>query len=169
LKQKWRNERMKNRRKTERIILHHSLSGFGDVENIRRWHTMPPPAGHGWSDVGYHFVITRDGITQTGRDVRLVGAHAFGRNRDSIGVCLIGNFHKYEPTYEQVEAVTRLYHQLCRMYSKSLKLEFHRPHIFNLFEPNDYQIFNACTGSKMDRCDIREQCAKADPYGEVQT
>ena len=160
---------MRKRKKTQRIILHHSLSGFGDVDSIRRWHTLPPPYGNGWQEVGYHYVITRNGVAQTGRDVRLMGAHAFGRNRDSIGICMVGDFHKYEPTYEQIEALTRLYHQLCRMYSTSFPIEFHRPHVFNIFEPGDYQLFNSCPGSQMDRYDILEQCAKADPYGEIAT
>jgi hypothetical protein len=157
---------MKNRKQTNRIILHHSLSGFSDVETIRRWHTLPKPSGNGWEDIGYHYVISRDGKCREGRHRTLIGAHAAGRNTDSIGVCMIGNFHEYEPTLEQVDAVARLYHQLCRLYSKSLKLEYHRPHIFNLFEPKSYQTFNSCPGSKLDRVDMSEQCAKADPYGQ---
>lgn len=51
----------------------------------------------GWSDIGYHYVIRRDGRVEHGRDLDLdgdideeTGAHAFGWNANSIGICLIG-------------------------------------------------------------------------------
>lgn len=40
--------------------------------------------------IGYHFVIRTDGITEVGRAIREVGAHAYGHNTNSIGICLIG-------------------------------------------------------------------------------
>ena len=55
------------------------------VDEIRRWHL-----DKGWDDIGYHFVIRRDGAVEVGRDLKYVGAHARGANRTSIGVCLIG-------------------------------------------------------------------------------
>jgi len=60
------------------------------AEEIRRWHTDPKPKGNGWSDIGYHHVIRRDGTVEPGRDERRIGAHAYGRNEDSIGVCMVG-------------------------------------------------------------------------------
>jgi N-acetylmuramoyl-L-alanine amidase len=57
------------------------------VEEIRRWHT-----GKGWSDIGYHFVVDRQGEVCVGRPVERVGAHAKGHNKNSIGICLIGGF-----------------------------------------------------------------------------
>jgi N-acetylmuramoyl-L-alanine amidase len=56
------------------------------VEEIRVWHTKE----RGWSDIGYHFVIRRNGEVETGRPVAKVGAHARGHNVGSIGVCLVG-------------------------------------------------------------------------------
>lgn len=51
----------------------------------------------GWSDIGYHYVIRRDGRVEPGRDLdhdgdidEETGAHAFGWNAHSIGICLIG-------------------------------------------------------------------------------
>lgn len=56
------------------------------VDEIRRWHV----AGNGWSDIGYHFLIGRDGAVLPGRPLDKVGAHVRGHNTGTIGVCLIG-------------------------------------------------------------------------------
>lgn len=55
------------------------------VEKIRQWHKAK-----GWSDIGYHRVIRRDGTIEIGRPIQKVGAHAKGFNKNSVGVCLIG-------------------------------------------------------------------------------
>lgn len=52
---------------------------------IREWHKAK-----GWSDIGYHFVIRRDGTWEVGRPVERGGAHVAGHNEDTIGVCLVG-------------------------------------------------------------------------------
>lgn len=60
---------------------------------IRRWHTDPvSKGGRGWSDIGYHWLIDRDGKVAPGRAETTVGAHVAGRNAGTIGVCLIGGF-----------------------------------------------------------------------------
>lgn len=55
------------------------------AETIRRWHLE-----RGWSDIGYHYVIRRNGAVEPGRAVEKIGAHVRGHNADSIGVCLVG-------------------------------------------------------------------------------
>ena len=56
------------------------------VEEIRRWHVED----NGWSDIGYHFLIDRDGSIAKGREVDVQGAHCRGHNATTIGICLIG-------------------------------------------------------------------------------
>lgn len=53
---------------------------------IRRWHIE----GNGWKDIGYHYVIRRDGRVERGRSVELSGAHVAGHNAQTIGICLVG-------------------------------------------------------------------------------
>jgi len=60
------------------------------ADTIRVWHTDPKPAGRGWSDIGYHYVIRRNGDVERGRPVEKSGAHVKGHNSNSIGVCLVG-------------------------------------------------------------------------------
>lgn len=79
---------MTKRKETNKIIIHCSATPAAmdiGAKEIRRWHKS-----RGWSDIGYHFVIPRDGWIQEGRDVDLVGAHCKGQNHDSIGICLVG-------------------------------------------------------------------------------
>lgn len=55
------------------------------VAEIARWHKAK-----GWSAIGYHWIIDRDGAVSKGRPETAVGAHAQGHNTGSIGICLIG-------------------------------------------------------------------------------
>lgn len=56
------------------------------VAEIQRWHVEDRK----WNDIGYHFVIDRDGTVAPGRPLETVGAHVAGRNTGTIGVALIG-------------------------------------------------------------------------------
>ena len=56
------------------------------AEDIKRWHVED----NGWSDIGYHYVIERNGLTSNGRPIEEVGAHVKGHNVGNIGVCLVG-------------------------------------------------------------------------------
>ena len=80
-------------RKISKIIIHCSATPEGKdytVQQIRQWHTLPKPKGNGWKDIGYHFVIYRDGSIHPGRPVEQIGAHTSGHNASSIGICYIG-------------------------------------------------------------------------------
>ena len=109
------------RLKTNRVIWHHSLSGDVSASVIRDWHLK-----RGFSDIGYHYVVRSYGEVEKGRNFTDVGAHAKGKNTDSIGVCITGNFMTGYPSFEQMGACKKLYHQLCRTFGKRLKNEFHR-------------------------------------------
>ena len=56
------------------------------VAEIRRWHVEERK----WKDVGYHWIIDRDGMVARGRPENVVGSHVSGHNSGSIGICLIG-------------------------------------------------------------------------------
>ena len=78
----------KSRRVIDEIIVHCTATPEGQdktVERIRSEHKS-----QGWSDIGYHYVITRDGGIHNGRDVDIAGAHVSGRNPHSIGVVYVG-------------------------------------------------------------------------------
>lgn len=43
-----------------------------------------------FNDVGYHYVIRRDGRVEKGRADHVAGAHVTGHNSHSLGICLVG-------------------------------------------------------------------------------
>lgn len=55
------------------------------VAEIRAMHRA-----RGWKDVGYHYVIRRDGRIEKGRADTVMGAHVQGHNNGSLGICLVG-------------------------------------------------------------------------------
>lgn len=63
-------------------------SSQAKVDEIRRWHVVD----RGWSDIGYHYIIDRDGTILEGRGLGRTGAHVKGHNKGTIGICLIGGF-----------------------------------------------------------------------------
>lgn len=76
-------------RDINKIIVHCSYTPPSmdiGVAEIRDWHIND----NGWSDIGYHFVIGRNGSRQVGRPIDIAGAHVKGHNKDSIGICLVG-------------------------------------------------------------------------------
>ena len=78
----------RSRRTIKEIIIHCSATPEGKdftVYDIRKWHKQ-----QGWSDIGYHYVIYRNGHVEPGRDVDLIGAHCVNHNAHSIGICYIG-------------------------------------------------------------------------------
>lgn len=55
------------------------------ARDIDRWHKE-----QGYDCIGYHYVIGLDGLVETGRPLERKGAHVYGHNTHSIGICLIG-------------------------------------------------------------------------------
>jgi len=53
---------------------------------IGRWHVEE----RGWRDIGYRWVIDRDGAIAPGRAETVIGAPVQGHNAGTLGVCLLG-------------------------------------------------------------------------------
>lgn len=103
---------------------------------IRAWHVDPPPRGNGWADIGYHWVIKRDGTIEKGRPEEKQGAHtsAGGGNVDSIGVCMVGGVKKVNGklitennfTEAQWGSLNWIIQDLCQRYPKITSIKGHR-------------------------------------------
>lgn len=87
------------------------------VTDIRRDHTAPPPGGRGWNDVGYHYVIRRNGEIECGRMESVQGAHCPPVNERSIGVAWVG---LTKPTTQQRASLVKLTRELMQRYGVEL-------------------------------------------------
>jgi N-acetylmuramoyl-L-alanine amidase len=107
------------------VVVHHSASMHGNVEEVRRWHLA-----RGFDDIGYHFVITREGAIEKGRSLEYEGAHtrSRGKNRTSIGICVIGDSTKEPFTQNQFTALFNLVNSLRWIYRIDFPVSQHSDH-----------------------------------------
>jgi len=88
------------------------------ASEIKKWHL-----DRGWKDIGYHYVIRRNGDIENGIVVALAGSHTKGHNANSIGICLVGGINdKGEPESNFTKAQWATLERLVRV----LKVDF--PH-----------------------------------------
>jgi|TARA_R110001606_G_scaffold398504_1_gene577724 N-acetyl-anhydromuramyl-L-alanine amidase AmpD len=76
----------------KKLVVHCSATRpdhFVDRDIINEWHKK-----RGFNQIGYHFVILRDGTIQNGRPPVVMGAHAKGHNKGSLGICLVGGLNQ---------------------------------------------------------------------------
>ncbi|WP_173297018.1 N-acetylmuramoyl-L-alanine amidase [Thermanaeromonas sp. C210] len=83
--------------KIQYIIVHHTGAEEKDAEQVRRYHLSL-----GWRDVGYNYIVERDGRAVAGRSLDIPGAHCrdAGMNYRSAGVAVLGNLMDRPPTKE---------------------------------------------------------------------
>ncbi|MBI5789275.1 MAG: N-acetylmuramoyl-L-alanine amidase [Candidatus Schekmanbacteria bacterium] len=132
----------------KRLVIHCSDSAFGNAALIDQWHRQ-----RGFSKIGYHFVILNgypdsrqyqnrkpwnflDGTVECGRNLDTdpylseeeVGAHVYGFNQESIGICLIGGKSGF---------TSRQFHTLRELVNELLD-NFHLPisAVFGHYELN---------------------------------
>lgn len=107
------------------IIIHHSLTKQGNAAVFNNYHKN----GHKWKGVGYDFVIgngkgSGDGqveVTFRWRE-QVAGAHCGGTpnnwaNIDGIGICLVGDFRKTQPSDRQMRSLVKLIRFLQKRYN----------------------------------------------------
>lgn len=100
------------------IIIHHSFTEDGKVvdwQAIRNYHLSL-----GWKDIGYHFgieLINNNYEILVGRQLDEIGAHTFGLNSISLGICLIGNFDDKEPNPNQLSKAVVLVRALLKIFN----------------------------------------------------
>ena len=113
---------MQTRKETTEIIIHCAATKPSmkvDATVIDRWHRE-----RGWLKIGYHYVISRDGSIEIGRNEDTVGAHARGHNATSVGICMVGGLSEQgKPednfTENQWQMLTRLVDGLTSKYPEA--------------------------------------------------
>ena len=109
-------------------------------QEIKRWHL-----GLGWSDIGYHYLVDRDGVIADGRPIERAGAHVQGRNANTIGVCLIGG-HGSSETDQFADHFTAAQDRALRRLLADLRRRF--PAIVKVSGHNEYAA-KACPGFRV--------------------
>lgn len=102
-----------------RVIVHHTATTFsGDtfaaVRAIWQYHTYT----NGWGDIGYNYLVDPYGNMVQGRyydyneaerlHADVIGGHAYGNNRGTTGISVLGNYTNQVPTNDVLYSVARL-------------------------------------------------------------
>ncbi|MAH03513.1 hypothetical protein CMI39_01860 [Candidatus Pacearchaeota archaeon] len=140
---------MNHLEQVEHIIIHHTERNNDFPFFVRLRHKYL----RGWENIGYHYLIgnarpfTKDGKLYSGRPENFEGAHTLRYNRNSLGVCLIGNFDKVIPSEKQFETLFSLLEQKTKQYNIPIK---------NVRGYNEFpNIEKSCPGNLVDMDYVR--------------
>ena len=94
------------------------------VRGFQRYHMVT----NGWCDIGYHFLIGRDGTIYEGRPLTQLGAHVGGHNTGNIGIAFVGCFDRScpssmgsrTPSDAAIRSAGALIYRLSRVYGISV-------------------------------------------------
>lgn len=126
------------------------------VSEVKRWHK-----DRGWSDIGYHYLIDRDGTIADGRPVERAGAHAKGYNSNSIGIAIFGG-HGGTANDEFEENFTDAQDRALRRLIAQLQMEF--PNINQVVGHNDLpKVTKACPTFKVQRWIKQDKTPEKEP------
>lgn len=130
----------------ERLIIHHTEKYGWDINRTHHHHINK----NGWDGIGYNYFIESDGTIKKGRGIN-VGAHAYGFNFNSIGICINGNYD-----FEFLDSVVRdsLY-KLCVFLIKKYDLA-HK----DVYGHKECKSEKTCPGLNIDMDLIRNELAE---------
>ena len=132
-----------------------------DANLIDRWHKEK-----GWDGIGYHYVILNDrhddkadGSLETGRDINKAGAHAYGINSQSIGICCIGHGDYEQFTQAQFDTLYHLLAKLLKQYQLTAEAIIGHRELNDLIARGllnaSYRTYKSCPGNLVDMDAIR--------------
>ena len=113
---------IKPKRTVNRVFLHCSASDnvqHDNVKTITEWHLK-----RGFSGIGYHYFISKDGKIHTGRNIEVKPAAQEENNTGSIAICLHGlDIAKF--TQAQFKSLKSLCKQINIAYSGDITFHGH--------------------------------------------
>lgn len=126
------------------------------VAEVKKWHT-----DKGWSDVGYHYLIDRNGVIVEGRPVERSGAHAKGFNKNSIGIALFGG-HGGTANDAFEENFTDAQDRSLRRLIAQLRMEF--PNVTQIVGHNDLpNVTKACPTFRVNKWITQDKTLPKEP------
>lgn len=152
--------------KVRKIFIHHTATtnNLDDpaqaIRNIYAWHATK----NGWGDIGYNYIIDRDGNIYEGRfgGEGVVGGHVKGANTGSIGIAVLGNYEDTEISEESFAALAKLVAEKAAIHNIDISGSdyFRGKYLANVSGHRDFSA-TACPGHniymKLDR--LRELAA----------
>ncbi|MDT8719700.1 N-acetylmuramoyl-L-alanine amidase [Clostridium sp. 19966] len=120
------------------VVIHHAEASTCTIQDIDNWHKE-----RGWIGCGYHFLVRKDGSVYRGRPENAEGAHCYGYNSNSLGVCFEGNYMVDSMPDVQKQSGIELIKYLLQRYNLS-RIEPHRA-LYN----------TSCPGNKFPFDDIK--------------
>ena len=109
---KW-NGSLSYTNKPKKIVLHHAEASICTVQQIHSWHL-----GNGWTGIGYHFFVRKDGTIYRGRPENAIGAHVSGANTNTLGICAEGSYMTEIMPTAQLNAIKWLIQYLDNKYGQ---------------------------------------------------
>ena len=132
------------------IVIHHSQTKDGitvDWDQITNYHVKTLGYDANAYNYGLEYVNGRL-VWHIGRSLNMVGAHCRGeRNRDSIGICLIGNFDEQNPTHDQYFNLA----SVCRILKNKFDI-----HLKNIHPHWAYNCYKTCPGERFNFVTLRK-------------
>ncbi|MDQ7010028.1 MAG: peptidoglycan recognition family protein [Candidatus Gracilibacteria bacterium] len=112
------------------IVIHHTeyeyKNSWDGIKKIYKYHSL----NREWGDIGYNFVIGKNGEIFEGRagGDYVVGAHDTLNNRSTVGISVIGNFDHSEINKDQYSSLKKLISYLTKKYGIDLnkKIPYHK-------------------------------------------
>ncbi len=140
------------------IVIHTAAVENASFEEVRDYHMNE----RGWSDIGYHYYIEKDGSIHQGRDEDEVGAHcrAADMNDKSLGISFEGHHDHEDWTYEQKDSALFLIQKL------KMKYNIPKDHIIGHREAYDMegvQRKKTCPGKRIDMVEVRSRYGRELP------
>lgn len=131
----------------KKIIVHHSLtkdSGTVSWGAIRKYHTQTLK----WDGIGYHcgveLVMSGSELYYEilmGRMWDRQGAHTKGQNRNSLGICFIGNYDILPPKKQIIQIGAKVIALWLKLFDLST---------YDIYPHNHFNAYKSCPGSLFD-------------------
>ena len=127
-------------RPVDRVFLHCTASSYDhhdDIEVVSAWHL-----GRGWSDVGYHFMIHKDGSISAGRDIERTPAAQKGHNKGTIAIAMHGGQDaKDDFSTKQIVTLREFCEQIRAAYDGDIPFHGHSEVVIRACPVYDYKAF----------------------------
>jgi hypothetical protein len=140
--------------KVKKIVIHHTAttknldSPLQALRDIYYFHSV----SRGWGDIGYNYIVDKDGKIYEGRygGEGVIAAHAGPGNNGSIGIAILGSYNNIEPTEKSIVNLSEFVAKKAKIHNidtKGFSL-FRGENMHNVFAHKDI-MSTSCPGEML--------------------